>query len=235
MIAALGCLLGGSACGSTAASGGQGFSYPTAPETVSVPQSIRAPITHTLDAFVVAAVERHDLARAYNLVTPTLRGGMSHRAWMTGRIPVQPYPGRETHVGEKGWTPMYVQGDSVGLHLILHPRKNAKVGPAAFTVVVRRTGQRWLVDDFYLEAGYADSTSADTIVATPDFGPHQQGVALRKKPSTGIALIPFFVLGLPVLLVVGALSVIGVRGYRGRRPLGPDDRAAVPWRRGDGD
>ncbi len=231
MIAALGFLLAGSACGSTAASGGQDFSYPTGPEVVTVPQSFRAPITHTLDSFVVAAVERHDLARAYNLVTPTLRGGMSRRAWMTGEIPVQPYPGRETHIGETGWTPIYVQGDSVGLHLILHPRKNAKVGPAAFTVVVRHTGQGWRVDDFYLEAGYADSTSADTIVATPDFGPHQQGVTLRKPASTGVALIPIFVLGLPVLLVVGALTVIGVRGYRGRRPLGPDDRGSTSWRR----
>src|SRR3954447_1912123 len=160
VLAALGCLLAGSGCGSTAASGGGGgFSYPTGPEVVTVPPALRAPITHTLDSFVVNAVERHNLAAAYNLVTPTLRGGMSRSAWMTGQIPVQPYPGRETHIGQTGWTPIYVSGDSVGLHLILHPRKDAKVGPAAFTVVVRNTAQGWRVDDFYLEAGYADSNS----------------------------------------------------------------------------
>jgi len=61
-------------CGSVGASDQYTFTVPGVPK---VPSDVRRDVTATLDAFVVAAVERHDLARAYDLSTPTLRGGMT--------------------------------------------------------------------------------------------------------------------------------------------------------------
>src|SRR5262249_16018034 len=42
--------------------------------------------------FVIDAVQRKNLAEAWKLSSPELRAGMTHKEWMTGDIPVIPFP-----------------------------------------------------------------------------------------------------------------------------------------------
>jgi hypothetical protein len=49
----------------------------------------------TSRAFIRAAVLRTDLARGWELAAPALKTGLTRREWLTGKIPVVPYPVRE--------------------------------------------------------------------------------------------------------------------------------------------
>lgn len=209
-------------CGSV--SSGEQYTY-NVPGVPRVPSDVRRDVTATLDQFVVAAVERHDLSRAYDLSTPTLRGGMTRDEWLSGSIPVAPYPGRDTHVGT--WQPTFIKPDLIGLHVILHPRDGAGVGPQSYNIVVRKVDSRWLVDNIYPEAQFATAGQAATIVAEPDFAPHAQGRTERHTDSRLLA-VPFLVLGAPLLIGLAALAVVVVRRVR-RPPLEGDDRALIPW------
>jgi len=210
-------------CGSVHSSDEFTYSVPGVP---TVPSDVRRDVTATLDAFVVAGVERKDLSRAYDLSTPTLRGGLTREQWLTGSIPVAPYPGRETHVGR--WQPTFITPDSVGLHVILHPEEGADVGPQSYNIVVRKVNGRWLVDNIYPEAMFATAGSAATIVAEPDYAPHQQG-RVERDTNNGLLAVPFLVLGAPVLIGLAALAVVVVRHVR-RPASDPDDRALIPWK-----
>lgn len=213
-------------CGSVSAGDQYTYNVPGVPK---VPSDVRRDVTATLDAFVVAAVERRDLSKAYDLSTPTLRGGLTRDQWLGGSIPVAPYPGKDTHVGT--WQPTFVKPDSIGLHVILHPRDGAGVGPQSYNIVVRKVDSRWLVDNIYPEAQFATAGQAATIVAEPDFAPHQEG-RTERHTNNGLLAVPFLVLGAPILIALAALAVLIVR--RGRRPAGPaDDRALIPWKKPD--
>ena len=73
-----------------------------APETVStlpaqVPKTeAAAPLApaarQVAGRFVLTAVARKNLAETYDLVGPNLRGGLTRKEWLTGNIPVIPYP-----------------------------------------------------------------------------------------------------------------------------------------------
>jgi hypothetical protein len=211
-------------CGSVHSSDQFTYSVPGVP---TVPGDVRRDVTATLDAFVVAGVERKDLSRAYDLSTPTLRGGLTREQWLTGSIPVAPYPGRETHVGR--WQPTFITPDSIGLHVILHPEEGADVGPQSYNIVVRKLNGRWLVDNIYPEAMFATAGSAATIVAEPDYAPHQQG-RVERHSNHGLLAVPFLILGAPLLIGLAALAVVVVRHVRRPAPEA-DDRALIPWKK----
>src|SRR5262245_29632083 len=175
---------------------GDQYTY-NVPGVPKVPSDVRRDVTATLDAFVVAAVERRDLSRAYDLSTPTLRGGLTRGQWLSGSIPVAPYPGKDTHVGT--WQPTFVKADMIGLHVILHPRDGTDVGPQSYNIVVRKVDSRWLVDNIYPEAQFATAGQAATIVAEPDFAPHQEG-RTERHTNSGLLAVPFLVLGAPILI-----------------------------------
>jgi hypothetical protein len=43
--------------------------------------------------FIVTAVTRQNLAKAWQITHPDLRGGLTYKQWLTGNIPVVPFPG----------------------------------------------------------------------------------------------------------------------------------------------
>src|SRR5262249_56931876 len=61
---------------------------PAQPKTVKLSKSA----TGTARKFVQTAVGREDLAAAWKIAGPDIRGGLTHKQWMTGNIPVVPYP-----------------------------------------------------------------------------------------------------------------------------------------------
>src|SRR5437762_4729948 len=88
-----------------------------AAKTPRLAPSDRAAVNATLDIFVNHAVKRHNPAAAYDVITPTMKAGMTRQQWSHGDIPVYPYPaaGRHFH----GWTIQYRTRDELSVELIL--------------------------------------------------------------------------------------------------------------------
>lgn len=105
--------------------------------------------------FILTAVARRNLAESYDLVGPQLRQGMTRAQWMTGAIPVVPYP-----VNLVKLTPMKVDlsyRDHALVEVALIPRDGAmlggaKVKPQLFFLELRVYGKgknrHWLVTDW---------------------------------------------------------------------------------------
>ena len=109
---------------------------------------------------------------------------MTRDQWLTGSIPVAPYPGRDTHVGQ--WQPTFIKPDLIGLHVILHPAEGAGVGPQSYNIVVRKVDSRWLVDNIYPEAHVRDRRAGGDDHRRAGLrpactGPHRAGH--RQRPA----------------------------------------------------
>jgi hypothetical protein len=172
--------------------------------------SDRRAINHTLDMFVNYAVKRHQVIKAYDFVTPEMRG--TRKQWSSGQLPVYPFPARGTKF--HGWTVQEVSRNEVGFQLILMPVKGSKQGSIAFLGSVRRIHGRWLVDDFNPGAIFAPEGSQAHVIGTQDFMPGQQIDSGGSRVNVGrvsgnYAFIPFLVFGL-IILVLALSAVVAV-------------------------
>jgi hypothetical protein len=188
----------------------------------------RRAIDATLDSFVASAVQRHDLAASYDLVTPALRAGISRRAWGHGQTNVIAYPARGTRF--HGWTVDLAQPGYVIVDLILQPRGGAQVGPMIFTLELRRLHGRWLVASFVPSASFAGAGRTGSMQAFGDYGP----LAVKNpKPKhvdrlflIGPALVVLLIVGLPVGIVLRSWR----RNRRAERRFGePLPRSLPPF------
>ena len=115
------------------------------PKTVPVPREARV----VAGRFVQTAVARQNLAEAWRISSPALKQGMTLKEWMTGNIPVIPYP-----VNELGLAPMkvdYSYAREIQLKVALLPKDGAKNAESSmFIIVLKKFGKgenaRWLVD-----------------------------------------------------------------------------------------
>jgi hypothetical protein len=168
----------------------------------------RRAIDRTLDAFVPAAVERKDADIAYRLATPSLRRSATRAEWARGDMPVYPYPASE----RRDWTLNFSFPGHVSLDLFVQPKPGADVGPIAFTVELRRSGERrWLVDSFFPTAIFPKVEDGGQPLAQPDLSPaNVTGTSKTGKArvSPVFFLIPFVLIGLVLLIPL----VMFVRG-----------------------
>lgn len=171
----------------------------------------RRAIDATLDRFVPAAVQRHDLAASYDLVTPTMRTGISRRAWAHGTTNVMAYPARGTRF--HGWTLDLAQPGYVMLDLLLQPRPHAHEGPMIFTLELRLLHGRWLVASFIPSASFAGAERTGSMQAFADYGP------LASKNPKPKHVNRLFLIGpaLVVLLIVALPTAILLRSWRRNR------------------
>jgi hypothetical protein len=164
----------------------------------------RAAINRTLDGFVVHAVARHGVAQSYDLVTPYLRGGTDRKHWTAGSIPVFPYPaaGKRFHQ----WKLDYID-TTVGIELLLYPRKGANTGPVMFNIDLKQVNGRWLVDAFTPAASFAPVDKKAAVTAFADFGAKAAGgsdaAGGKARLNSAIAYVPFAVVGLLLSALVG--------------------------------
>lgn len=118
----------------------------TPTETSEVPKEAR----RVAGEFILAAVGREDLAKAWKLAHPELKKecGCTYEEWLTGNIPVQYYPtgavkGAAFNVDE-------LSEDEVVLGVLLTPKEGAEVPQTAFFIGLKAVGEgasrRWLVD-----------------------------------------------------------------------------------------
>ena len=133
----------------------------------------RHAIAALLGAFVPAAVERKDPMRAYPLVTPAFRAGVTRAQWRRGDLPVIPYDADGRY---NGWTLGYSLKDEISVDLLLRPGAREKRGAVAFTAVFKERHGKWLIDAFIPAATFApDDADTSRILANPDFSPSVKG------------------------------------------------------------
>lgn len=98
--------------------------------------------------FVLAAVGREDLEKAWTLVHPSLKAGMTKKEWLTGNIPVQYYPTQA--LSGAPYSVDELSKDRIVLTLVLLPKEGEDVKPQAFIIGMvpgkQGTKQSWLVD-----------------------------------------------------------------------------------------
>jgi hypothetical protein len=66
--------------------GSQPASRPPVTKQIPLEQGARVAVGR----FILTAVARQNLDEAWNLATPSIKGGLTHKQWMTGNIPVVP-------------------------------------------------------------------------------------------------------------------------------------------------
>jgi hypothetical protein len=174
-----------------------------------------------LDRFVPSALERRNLEIARGLVTSSFAAGVTDAQWRRGEIPVFPYKPRDTTF--HGWTQNYGYRNEVSLDILVHPSAEEALGAIAFTAVLKRKHNRWLIDTFVPAASFAKEKKAPRILAPPDFQPNMvTGQNDKSRLSASWLLLPAAVLALIVLVPIGVL-LLNVRRNR---------RALLAYRRG---
>src|SRR6266536_4299695 len=98
-------------------------------------RSERQAINSTLDAFVNSAVKRHHVMASYDLVTPSMRAGISRSTWAKGNLPVSAYPARGSTF--HAWTVDFASPADVGFELMIESR-TSKSDSIAFTGEVKK-------------------------------------------------------------------------------------------------
>jgi hypothetical protein len=113
----------------------------TGTPTCSGPAGSTDPIW-TATAFIRNAVERANVPRSYNLVTPAFREGVSCDEWTAGNLPVQPFKGVD-------WGRANYSAFAAGTGQIVLRVKLFSLGPrppAEFILELRENDAgRWLV------------------------------------------------------------------------------------------
>src|SRR4051812_16504640 len=99
--------------------------------------------------FVTTAVARDDLAAAWKISGPDIRGGLTYKEWLTGNIPVVPYPIQALATAR--FKIDYSYRNEALLEVALLPKHSSKVKPQIFSVDLKRVvgpgGKRhWVVD-----------------------------------------------------------------------------------------
>jgi hypothetical protein len=196
---------------------------------VSVPLSAadRRAVLRAVDRFVDSAVARRDLAAAYDLTAPELRGSVSRREWARGDIPVPAYP-----VYRHGVRITDTYRNDVFAQLFLKARRSS-VEPLGVDIELKAVGKgskrRWLV------AYYLPRQTLGTAVARgPTAAPEPKDPGIGPHLSNLWFFVPLGMLGLIVLvpLAIGIRDWFQARAaerrYGERRELPP-----LPPRPGD--
>jgi hypothetical protein len=205
--------------GPIAAKGSEPAQVTRIPKSVPLTPERRRAVTELLDEFVPAAVERQDPARAYGLVTPSYRAGVSRAEWVDGNLPILPFDARDDR--HFGWILRYSFSREISVDVLLQPAKREKLGAQAFTVVFRPHDGRWLISEFVPVASFAPEKKAPRILASPDFQPNMTEGSLRSRLDPKWLLLPIGILALiplvPLFLFVRSTRAErrAMRAYRG--------------------
>jgi hypothetical protein len=108
--------------------------------------------TKVVYKFVTTAVARTDLAAAWKISGPNIRGDLTYKQWLAGNIPVVPYP-----IETRGFAPRmkidYSHPNNAQLELVLQPKVGLKMRAQLFIVQLKRIAgahgkARWIVDNW---------------------------------------------------------------------------------------
>ena len=215
------------------------YSNPGNPETATGPAAVipaqpkHAPFTAekreavrpVLKKFILAAVARHDVSRAWDVSAPSLKEGVSRKEWDRGDIPVVPYPAADRGLGTWSFVE-YSYPNTVGLEVFLFPQPGS--GYSAMTAdveLVRDRGGQWLVDywmpkKFHGPQAVAAPKASNKGKPTAAKGAGKRSATAKPKPQVRTAQ-PFVPaqgrargfwwavpIGLLSLIILGPLAVM---------------------------
>lgn len=177
-----------------------------APKTFRLTTAQRSQFLAASVRFVNSAVTRKNVDVAYDLVSPSLRQGLTRKQWHTGNIPVVPFPAVSLVTWQVDWS----YSNDIGIDLALMARKRSDTVGKTFTIELKRYGQRWLVESWTPKGvsgpGNVRSISREVASTPPP----------RARLGAGWLLVPAAVFSLLLLLPLG----LGVRSWRaGRRAI----------------
>ena len=120
------------------------------PKIVKATAEQEAAAISTLTRFVRSAVIRRNLASSWPLATAHMKTGTSHADWLSGNLPVVPYPADGFRT--VGFTLTYQYQGILGFDALLLPNET-KAGQLAGQVVyaceLHDVRGSWLVDECY--------------------------------------------------------------------------------------
>ena len=167
----------------------------------------------TAIAFIRTAVRREHLADSWSLVAPSMRDGLSRRAWSKGDIPVVPYPAGDLR--DAKWNLFYSYPDEIALHVRLLPRAGADVAPQSFTVALEAAGKgtrrHWLV------SSWTPRFVASSTLSAPSRSERLAAVNAYRSPNQLGAIWLLVPLGLIALVVLVPGAIIARNWRNGRR------------------
>jgi hypothetical protein len=112
--------------------------------------------------FVVTAVTRQDVRKAWDLAHPDLRSAVSKKEWLGGTLPVPFYSAKS--IAGASFKVESSHPNEVVLDLLILPKKGAVEPPQAFFVtlkpVAKGKDKRWLVTSFIPHGGRSQSVQA---------------------------------------------------------------------------
>lgn len=102
----------------------------------------------TAGRFILSAVTREDLAEGWTLMHPEFKAACActRGEWMTGNIPVVPYPSRALDDASFAVTESYA--NEVVLQVALLPKEGAGVDGQVFWLGMKKDDGRWLVTEW---------------------------------------------------------------------------------------
>jgi hypothetical protein len=186
------------------------------PKAVRLKLHDRAAALAVVSRFVDSAVARHNVDRAWWLVTPELRAGYTRKQWDTQALPdIAPFP-----VAQARWQLQFSDSRGVGFTIALFPPKSSHQRPIVFMAGLHKVGagksRHWLVDNWQpapINATAVGSGGGTSGQFAPQLGASASPTA-RAKESPVWLLVP---VGLLSLILVIPLSVFGLNWHRDRR------------------
>jgi hypothetical protein len=193
----------------------------------TIPPSDLRQIRALLRQFVPAAVARDHPGRAWALAAPSMREGSTLAGWRKGDLPVFPYPAAGRGFGI---LPVSVEPNDVSFELMVRPKPGVNAGMQVFSTEVQRIDGQWRVAAMTTRAEFAPPGDPARVTAAPDFGVGAGGQSpTHQNLSENWLLIPLVVLGLPVIVALGALLVSWRRSRGPAADVDARKRATTPW------
>jgi hypothetical protein len=207
------------------------------PRPVRLGKADRRAIGRTLVAFVRTGVAQQDLTAAYDLVTPSFRGGTTPTQWRRGGSPIYVYPAATQRISGN-WRVDYSYRGQVGVAMMLSSTRPRKVGQIIFHGELRKRGGSWLVDSFAPMATFSPigvGRQHETGPADYAGGSRTDVYSQEAALSNLWIVVPLSVLALVLLVPLGFVLVSRLRDRRVARAheaTMPKTLPPLPTRRG---
>jgi hypothetical protein len=115
------------------------------PKQVPVPRAAKL----VAGQFILTAVQRKHLDKAWKLAGPDIRGGLTYKQWLTGNIPVVPWLGT---IGTAPLSVDYSYKNEIALTIVIAPKQGTKGHPDTFKMVLQPMGKgakkHWVVQEW---------------------------------------------------------------------------------------
>jgi hypothetical protein len=121
-----------------------------APRTVTASAAQKAAAVSTLSRFVRSAVIRRELATSWPLATAHMKNGTSRADWLSGNLPVVPYPASAFRT--TGFTLRYQYKGILGYDVLVLPKRTKaaqRAGQQVYACELHDVHGSWLVDQCY--------------------------------------------------------------------------------------